>query len=84
MAYTRKRPINLPAPYLKRVWLDPAQVHDASVYPFCLPFLRSGFELSLDKAVTIIAGENGTGGKGNSALLWAPMMRCSAAKLTQI
>jgi predicted ATPase len=57
----RKRRINLPAPYLKRIWLDPAQVGDASGYPFCLPFLSKGFELSFDKAVTIIVGENGAG-----------------------
>ncbi len=30
-------------------------------YPFCLPFLRHGFELDFDRAVTIIVGENGTG-----------------------
>lgn len=61
MAYKRKRPIRLPAPYLKRVWLDSGQVSDADAYPFCLPFLRNGFDLSFDKAVTIIAGENGAG-----------------------
>jgi predicted ATPase len=57
----RSRPINMPAPYLKRVWLDAASVSDASAYPFCLPFLRNGFELSFDHRVTIIVGENGTG-----------------------
>ena len=61
MAYTRKRDIRLPAPYLKRVWLDPSLVPDAKAYPFCLPFLRDGFELSFDAPVTIIVGENGTG-----------------------
>ena len=63
MAYKRNRPIRLPAPYLKRVWLDPALVSDADAdaYPFCLPFLRNGFDLSFDKAVTIVAGENGAG-----------------------
>jgi predicted ATPase len=61
VAYKRKRPIRLPAPYLKRVWLDSGQVSDADEYPFCLPFLRNGFDLSFDKAVTIIAGENGAG-----------------------
>ena len=30
-------------------------------YPFCLPFLRDDFELSFDRAITIIVGENGTG-----------------------
>jgi predicted ATPase len=57
----KKRIVNLPAPYLKRVWLDRARITDASAYPFCLPFLRKGFELEFDQAITIIVGENGTG-----------------------
>jgi predicted ATPase len=61
MISRRTRPINLPAPYLKRVWLDPARVSDPEAYPFCLPFLRNGFELDFDDAITIIVGENGTG-----------------------
>jgi predicted ATPase len=55
------RPINLPAPYLKRVWLDQSRVKDAADYPFCLPFLRGGFELEFEHPITIIVGENGTG-----------------------
>src|SRR4051812_6803445 len=61
MASRRSRPINLPAPYLRRVWLNPAEVSDPTAYPFCLPFLQSEFELEFDRAVTIIVGENGTG-----------------------
>jgi predicted ATPase len=61
MASRRNRAINLPAPYLRRVWLDPAQVKDPAAYPFCLPFLLDGFELEFDRAVTIIVGENGMG-----------------------
>ena len=61
MASRRNRPINLPAPYLKRVWLEPSRVADREAYPFCLPLLRDDFELSFDKAITIIVGENGTG-----------------------
>ena len=61
MASRRNRPINLPAPYLKRVWLEPSRVTDREAYPFCLPLLRDDFELSFDKAITIIVGENGTG-----------------------
>jgi predicted ATPase len=57
----RKRTIEMPAPYLRRVWLDSSRVPDATAYPFCLPFLRDGFELAFDHAVTIIVGENGTG-----------------------
>jgi predicted ATPase len=57
----QKKPINLPAPYLKRVWLEEERVADREIYPFCLPFLRDGLDLSFDHAITIIAGENGTG-----------------------
>jgi predicted ATPase len=55
------RPINLPAPYLKRVWLEPDKVGDPEAYPFCLPFLRDGLELTFERPITIIVGENGTG-----------------------
>jgi predicted ATPase len=51
----------MPAPYLRRIWLDGNLVPDRDAYPFCLPFLRNGFELSFDRSFTIIAGENGTG-----------------------
>src|SRR5258707_989127 len=61
MAYRRNRPIKLPAPYLKRVWLDASRVADPAAYPFCLPFLQQGFELDFEHAITIIVGENGTG-----------------------
>ena len=61
MASRRNRPINLPAPYLKRIWLEPSRITDREAYPFCLPLLRDDFELSFDKAITIIVGENGTG-----------------------
>ena len=61
MASRRNRPINLPAPYLRRVWLDPSRIADRAAYPFCLPFLGEDFELSFDRPITIIVGENGTG-----------------------
>src|ERR1700759_4054424 len=61
MSSRRNRTINMPAPYLTRVWLDPSRIADRKAYPFCLPFLRDDFELSLDRPITIIAGENGTG-----------------------
>jgi predicted ATPase len=51
----------MPAPYLRRIWLDPSCVADREVYPFCLPFLRDGFEQDFDQPITIIVGENGTG-----------------------
>src|SRR5271156_3788159 len=61
MASRRNRPINLPAPYLKRIWLDPSRIASREAYPFCLPFLRGDFELNFDRAITIIVGENGSG-----------------------
>ena len=61
MSSRRNRTINLPAPYLKRLWLDPSRIADRKAYPFCLPFLRDDFELSFDRPITIIVGENGTG-----------------------
>src|SRR6201997_3526651 len=61
MSSRKKRDINLPAPYLKQLWLDPASIPDRDAYPFCLPFLHDDFELRFDRAITIIVGENGTG-----------------------
>jgi predicted ATPase len=57
----RNRTINLPAPYLRRVWLDPSRIADRAAYPFCLPFLHDDFELGFDRPITIIVGENGAG-----------------------
>jgi predicted ATPase len=57
----RTRTVRMPAPYLRRVWLDQTRVTDAAAYPFCLPFLRDGFDLAFERAITIIVGENGTG-----------------------
>src|SRR5690349_21314068 len=57
----KNRTINLPAPYLRRLWLDPSRIEDRKVYPYCLPFLGDEFELSFDKPITIIVGENGVG-----------------------
>src|SRR5438552_7640202 len=57
----KNRPINLPAPYLRKLWLDPSRIEHRDAYPFCLPFLSEAFELTFDKAITIIVGENGIG-----------------------
>jgi predicted ATPase len=57
----RNKPINVPAPYLRRIWLESDRVSDPEAYPFCLPFLAKGFNLSFDSAITIIVGENGAG-----------------------
>jgi predicted ATPase len=61
MSSKRKRDIRMPAPYLRRIWLEPSRIADRAAYPFCLPFLQDEFELSFDRAITIIVGENGTG-----------------------
>jgi predicted ATPase len=56
---------SLPPPFLKRVWL-PENALDAGVdrqnYPFSLPIVQGGgFDISFDRSVTIIVGENGSG-----------------------
>jgi predicted ATPase len=56
-----KRASKLPAPYLKRLWLDPERIPDRAAYPYCLPFLGDDFELCFERAITIIVGENGAG-----------------------
>jgi predicted ATPase len=61
MGSRRNRNINLPAPYLQRIWLDRTRIPDREAYPFCLPFLHDDFSLSFDRAITIIVGENGAG-----------------------
>lgn len=61
MGRKRRRQTTLPAPYLRRVWLDRSLVEDWEAYPFCLPVFRDEFDLSFDTAITIIVGENGTG-----------------------
>jgi predicted ATPase len=57
----KKRAIRLPAPYLRRVWLDESLVADSGAYPFCLPLLRGGFAIEFKRPITILVGENGTG-----------------------
>jgi predicted ATPase len=61
MSSKRKRDIRMPAPYLRRIWLEPSRIDDREAYPFCLPFLHDDFELSFDRPITIIVGENGSG-----------------------
>ena len=52
----------MPAPYLQAASGSIRRASPtATAYPFCLPFLRDGFELSFDRPITIIVGENGTG-----------------------
>jgi predicted ATPase len=61
MGRRRNRTTKLPAPYLKRVWLDRSLVPDWEAYPFCLPIFKDEFDLNFESAITIIAGENGSG-----------------------
>jgi predicted ATPase len=51
----------MPAPYLRRIWLETSRVADRAAYPYCLPFLHDDFELSFDRSITIVVGENGAG-----------------------
>ena len=57
----KQKGTGLPAPYLKRVWLDEERVANPAAYPFCLPILRPPFELEFSHPITILVGENGTG-----------------------
>ena len=57
----KQRPIRLPAPYLRRVWLDEERIPRRDRYPFNLPLLHDGLDLTFDSAITVIVGENGTG-----------------------
>ena len=61
MASRRNRPINLPAPYLRRVWLEPSRSPTARPIRSACRSCGDDFELSFDRAITIIVGENGTG-----------------------
>jgi predicted ATPase len=61
MARKQRNTTNLPAPYLRRLWLDRARIADPSLYPFHLPLFSGEFELSFTRPITILVGENGTG-----------------------
>ena len=50
----KRRGTSLPARYLRRIWLDLERVPDRVAYPFCLPFLRDGFELDFERPIAII------------------------------
>jgi len=54
----RTRDVKLPAPYLRRVWLDRSLVTEWESLPI---FRQEAFDLSFDTAISIIVGENGTG-----------------------
>lgn len=61
MGKSRTREINLPAPYLRRVWLDPERASSKSHYPYCLPLFKDDFEIEFTAPITIFVGENGVG-----------------------
>jgi hypothetical protein len=44
----------MPAPYLRRVWIEPSGIVDRAAYPFCLLLLNDDFELAFaDTAVRL-------------------------------
>ena len=51
----KQRGINLPAPYLKRVWLDEDRVSGRPAYPFCPPLLHPPFALEFSHPITMFA-----------------------------
>jgi predicted ATPase len=57
----RPRAPRLSAPFLRRVVLDESRIENRAAFPFGLPIFQRGFELDLDRAVTILIGENGIG-----------------------
>jgi predicted ATPase len=59
----RARDTSLPPPFLKHVWLPPEAIGGApDVYPMSLPIVQTGaFDITFEKSVTIIVGENGSG-----------------------
>jgi predicted ATPase len=61
LAARGRHPVNMPAPYLRRVWLDRSLVFEPAAYPFCLPLFEGGFELAFERSITVVVGENGTG-----------------------
>src|SRR5258705_13268111 len=60
MSSKRNRVIKMPAPHLRRIWLEPSRITNRKAYPVCLPLLPDHSELSLVPSLTIIVGENGT------------------------
>lgn len=57
----RGRDTNLPAPYLRAVFVDEPDEAFPDGFPFDLPWLTPDFRLEIDTPVTILTGENGSG-----------------------
>ena len=55
------RDTSLPAPFLKRVWLERERMPEERDDPFSLSCLHQDFEICFPTPVTMIVGENGTG-----------------------
>lgn len=61
MARKIKAP-QLPAPYLKKVWLDPDKAEGHKGYPLDIPCIRAEpFAIEFTHTVTILVGQNGSG-----------------------
>ena len=57
----RRRDTKLPAPFLRRLYVDADKLSGRTDYPFNLPWFDDEFELDFTHPVTIFVGENGTG-----------------------
>jgi predicted ATPase len=59
----RKEPkTSLKAPYLKKIWLDPARAEGHEGYPLDIPVIAAEpFEIEFTHAVTLLVGPNGSG-----------------------
>ena len=51
----RQRPLNMPAPYLRRLWLDTAQVAEPAAYPR-LKAAKPGDPVQVQGRVTWVQG----------------------------
>lgn len=59
-------------PFLTHAWTVKERINEG-VFPYTLPYLKNGLNLSFDRFVTFFAGENGS---GKSTLLEAIAERC--------
>lgn len=57
----RRKDTNLPAPFLRSLYVNEDALVGKSGYPFNLSWLNANFEMEFSAPVTILVGENGTG-----------------------
>lgn len=72
---TPRRRTPIPAsstPFISRISVPKAHTNEEN-FPFTLPYLKDGLELSFDRFITFFAGENGS---GKSTLLEAIAEKC--------